>query len=76
MKSLIIFTPILLFALSPFESAKPNVFNTSAYETKETKETKMASDNKKIKCRYVCDRKLYKEQQISNAVTYYRNLKK
>ena len=76
MKSLIIFTPILLLALSPFESPKANVFDTSAYETKETKETNMASENKKINCRYVCDKKLYKEQQIGNAVSYYKNLKK
>lgn len=76
MKVFILLTPILLFALSPFESPKPNVFNTSAYETKETKETKMANNNEKIKCRYVCDKKVYKEQQIANAVTYYKNLKK
>ena len=76
MKSLIIFTPILLLALSPFESPKPNIFNTSIYDTKETQETKMASENEKVKCRYICDKKLYKEQQINNAVTYYKNLKK
>ena len=76
MKSLIVFIPILLFALSPFESPKPNFFDTSAYETKETKANKMASENGKIKCRYVCDKKIYKEQQISNAVSYYKNLKK
>jgi len=76
MKSVIIFTPILLFALSPFDSPKPNFFDTSAYDTKETKETEMASKNNKIKCRYVCDKKVYKEQQISNAVSYYKDLKK
>jgi len=74
MKSLVMFTPILLFALSPFESPKPNIFDTSVYETKETTQTKMASENEKVKCRYVCDKKLYKEQQISNAVSYYKNL--
>jgi len=76
MKILIIFTPILLFALSPFESPEANFFDTSVYETKETQETKMASENNKVKCRYVCDKKVYKEQQISNAVSFYKNLKK
>jgi len=76
MKSLILFTPILLLALSPFDSPEPNFFDTSVYDTKETKETEMASKNEKIKCRYVCDKKLYKEQQISNAVSYYKGLKK
>jgi len=76
MKILILFAPILLLALSPFESPKPNVFNTSVYETKETKETNMASKNEKINCRYVCDKKIYKEQQISNAVSYYKKLQR
>jgi len=76
MKSLLIFIPFLLFALSPFETPKANSFDTSVYETKPSKEVKQASENKKIKCRYVCDKKIYKEQQISNAVLYYKNLKK
>jgi hypothetical protein len=66
--------PILLFAFSPFESPEPNVFDTSVYETKDTKETVLASENKKINCRYICDKKLYKEQQIGNAVLYYKEL--
>jgi hypothetical protein len=76
MKSLMIFMPILVFALSPFDSPKPHYFDTSIYDTKETQESKMASENKKIKCRYVCDKKLYKVQQISSAVSYYKNLQK
>jgi hypothetical protein len=76
MKTLILLVPLLLSATSPFESPKPNVFNTSAYETQTTKETKMASENEKIKCRYICDKKLYKEQQIGAAVSYYKNLQK
>jgi len=74
MKSLLIFMPILLFAISPFESPSPKFFDTSAYETKETKEVKQASENEKIKCRYVCDKKIYKEKKIGEAVSYYKGL--
>jgi len=75
MKITILLTPILLFGISPFESPKPNVFNTSAYETKPSKENKQASNNKKIKCRYVCDKRVYKEKQISDAVSFYKGNK-
>jgi hypothetical protein len=75
MKIAIILLPLSLLALSPFESAEPNSFDTSMYETKETNETKKASVNKKITCRYICDKKVYKEQQISSAVSFYKNLK-
>ena len=75
MKSLLIFIPILLFAISPFESPKARLFDTSAYETKESKIIKQASENEKIKCRYVCDKKIYKEKKISEAVSYYKSLR-
>jgi len=72
-KFFIIFLPLLLFGLSPFESPKPNEFELSAYETKEGSENKKASENKKIKCRLVCDKKVYNEQRISEAVEFYKN---
>ena len=72
MKIALILLPLSLLALSPFESAKPNSFDTSVYETKETLENKKAGKNKKITCRYVCDKKVYKEQQISSAVSFYK----
>jgi hypothetical protein len=75
MKKMIVFLPFVLFGASPFETPEPNFFDTSAYETKGSKETKMASKNKKINCRFVCDKKLYKEQQIGAAVTFYKNVK-
>ena len=75
MKIAILLSPLLLFAISPFESPKPNVFNTSAYETKASVETIKASENKKIKCRYVCDKRVYKEKQISDAVSFYKKSK-
>ncbi len=71
-KVLILLLPILLFALSPFESEKPKRFNTSAYETKKSEINRQALKNKKVTCRYVCDKKIYKEQQISDAVSFYK----
>ena len=76
MKIAIYLLPISLLALSPFESPEPNSFDTSVYETKETIENKKALKNKKITCRYVCDKKVYKEQEISNAVSFYKARKK
>lgn len=73
-KIILIFSPALLLALSPFES-KVNNFNLSAYETKKTIENIKAAENKKLKCRLVCDRKVYKEQKISEAIEFYKRSK-
>jgi hypothetical protein len=70
-KVILIFLPILLLALSPFES-KVNNFNLSAYETKKRVENIEASQNEKLKCRWVCDRKVYNEQKISEAIEFYK----
>jgi hypothetical protein len=69
MKKLLFITilPSLMFGVSISELA---VFNT-----KVTNENKMASENEKIKCRYVCDKKVYKEQKIAEAVSFYKNSK-
>lgn len=64
--------PILLQALSPFESPKPNSFNLSAFDTKKNVANEKASENHKIKCRYVCDKKIYKEQKIADAISFYK----
>ena len=69
---LLLLFPILLFATSPFETPEPNSFDTSIYNTKETKETLQASNNSKIKCRYICDKKIYTQQKISDAVEFYK----
>lgn len=52
------------------------VSDLAVFETKVTKENKMASENEKVKCRYVCDKKVYKEQKIHEAVSFYKNSKK
>ena len=51
------------------------VSELAVFETKKTKENKMASENEKIKCRYICDKKVYKEQKINEAVSFYKNSK-
>ncbi|MBE0513484.1 hypothetical protein [Sulfurimonas sp.] len=72
MKLLLLLFPLLLIAESPFES-KPSSFDMSAYETKKSELNVMAGNNSKIRCRYVCDKKIYKEQEISDALEFYKN---
>ena len=69
------FIPALLFAISPFESPESNSFELSAYETKKSVANVQAANNPKIKCRLVCDKKIYKEQKISDAIEFYKNSK-
>jgi len=69
----LIFLPVLLFGISPFETPESNSFELSVYETKKSVENEQASNNPKIKCRLVCDKKIYKEQKISDAVEFYKN---
>ena len=72
MKTMILLIPILTFAFSPFESPKSNSFDTSAYDTKEREENIEASGNARITCRFVCDKKVYKEKKISDAIEFYK----
>ena len=65
----------VLFAKSPFESPKPHSFDLSIYETKMGIQNKKAANNQKIKCRWVCDKKIYTEQKIAEAVSFYKNSK-
>jgi len=51
------------------------LFGEKLYETQLSLANKKAMQNKKIKCRVVCDKKLYKEQQISAAVSFYKKSK-
>ena len=73
---LLLFSLLLLFADSPFESPKPVYFDLSAYETKKDELNIKASKNDKIRCRYVCDKKVYREQKISDAIEFYKKSKK
>jgi len=65
----------ILLAQSPFESKAAKHFDLSAYETKLSKENIKAANNPKIKCRWVCDKKLYTEQKISQAISFYKHSK-
>lgn len=98
----ILLLPLLLFALSPFETPKfksndVSIFNTpkkgvpdtsffnteksgkidtTAYDTKNREENIEASKNSRITCRYTCDKKIYKEQKIMDAVEFYKKERK
>lgn len=74
-KAVFLLLPILLQAISPFESPKPNSFNLSVFDTKKSVSNKKASANPKIRCRYVCDKKIYKEQEIADAISFYKDSK-
>jgi len=67
--------PALLFSQSPFETPKNKQFEYLAFETKQSIEAQKATKNSKIKCRLVCDKKIYKEQKISEAIEFYKNSK-
>ena len=72
-KLLILFLPIFLMAISPFETPKEYYLDLSKFDTKRTKENIKAINNKTVSCRYVCDKKVYKEQKIADAIFFYKN---
>jgi len=51
------------------------LFSSSIHDTKVSVENEKAMKNEKIKCRWVCDKKVYKEQKISEAILFYKNSK-
>ncbi len=51
------------------------LLSNSSFETKVSRENREAMKNKKVKCRWVCDKKLYKEQKIADAISFYKNSK-
>jgi len=51
------------------------LFCEKIYDTQLSKENRAAMENKKIKCRWVCDKKIYTEQKISEAISFYKNSK-
>jgi hypothetical protein len=51
------------------------LLSDSNFETKVCHENKKAMRNPKIKCRLVCDKKVYKEQKIAEAISFYKNSK-
>lgn len=74
-KLLFLLSPLLLIAKTPFESVAAKNVDMSAYEKKKSQEVEQASKNVKVTCRLVCDKKVYKEQRISEAIEFYKNSK-
>ena len=60
----------LIFILLPSLLLSETIYNTRV-----SKENKEAMNNAKIKCRWVCDKKIYKEQKINEAVSFYKHSK-
>lgn len=60
---------------SPFDSYMGEYHDTAVYDTKEGTLNKQANQNRQIKCRVVCDKKIYKEQKISEAIDFYKKSK-
>ncbi|OHD98192.1 MAG: hypothetical protein A3E21_07635 [Sulfurimonas sp. RIFCSPHIGHO2_12_FULL_36_9] len=65
----------LLFLLFPLLLIAQVPFDMSAYETKKSEANLQASKNVKVTCRLVCDKKVYKEQKISDAIEFYKKSK-
>ena len=72
---MILILPIILFARGPFDTPAPKSFNLSMFNTKISDLNKQVINNPKIRCRYVCDKKVYKEQKIAEAISFYKNSK-
>jgi len=45
------------------------------YDAHFSKANHAAMENKKIKCHWVCDKRLYTEQKIAEAVSFYKHSK-
>jgi hypothetical protein len=52
-----------------------SLFATTHYETRSSQQNSSAMQNKKLKCRTICDKQIYKEQKIEEAVSFYKNNK-
>lgn len=71
-KLFLLLIPILIMAQSPFETPKAYHLDLSKFNTKRTKENTKAMENEVVTCRYVCDKKIYKEQKIADAISFYK----
>jgi len=67
--------PLFLNAQSPFDSIITPPHQADIFNSSKNKLYIRVSENEKIRCRYVCDKKLYKEQVIADAITFYINSK-
>lgn len=67
--------PVILFGDCPLGIPEEVSQDLLAFDVKENSLNKQASKNEKIKCRMVCDKKIYKEQKIADAILFYKNSK-
>ncbi|OIP54320.1 MAG: hypothetical protein AUK54_06650 [Helicobacteraceae bacterium CG2_30_36_10] len=74
-KIILLLLPALLFAAYPVSVPKEGCVNISSFDTKSNSLNKQTSKNKKIRCRMVCDKKIYKEEKIADAISFYKNSK-
>ncbi len=72
-KILLVIFPVFLLAQTPFDTPQAKQFDLSCFNTTGNQLNKKASENKKIKCRWVCDKKVYKEQKIAEAILFYKS---
>ena len=61
------YIPLFLLLLMPLF-----LYAEKIYESKLTQANKEAMQNSKIKCRWVCDKKIYREQKIAEAISFYK----
>ncbi|MCW8837402.1 MAG: hypothetical protein OQK11_01745 [Thiovulaceae bacterium] len=66
---------VIISARGPFDSPLPRNLDFSAFNTNKYLENEQAVENEKIICRKVCDKKIYKEQIISEAINFYKSSK-
>lgn len=71
-KLIILLFPLIVFSASPFDTPLEISYDLSVFDTKRTKSNTKAMENSKIICREVCDKKLYKEQKIAEAISFYK----
>ncbi len=70
---LLLILPAILFGDCAVGSPQETYMDVPAFEAKANSLNAQASKNEKLKCRVVCDKKIYKEQKIADAISFYRN---
>ena len=74
-KIFLLLLPALLFGEPAVGAPQELYLDIPAFEKKANSFNVEASKNEKIKCRMVCDKKVYKEQKIADAILFYKNSK-
>lgn len=74
-KMFILLYSIVLSAQSPFDTPQYSMYDLSVFDTDRTL-SKTKYESEKVRCRYVCDKKLDREERIEDAILFYKNSKK